>query len=150
MNQTHSPFFKPCPYANIDIYRVLELFQVTDPALQQAAKKILAGFKRDAQQASDDIQQAIDALVRWQEMRDEEEFVSAPRAGRRPGDPIVVTPARPEVPSIVLPPMPQFASPPAARRAGDAISPIPQRRSTDLPNTAARQPPAKPADDDTP
>lgn len=132
MNKSHSPFFKPCPYAHVDIFRVLELFQVTDPALAHAAKKILAASKRTAEQTAIDVQHAIDALVRWQEMRHEEEFAAAPRAGRRPGDPLVVPPRTGETPGLI-PPKPG-ETPPPALPSMPPLPPHPQRRATDLVN----------------
>lgn len=69
----HSHYFKPCPFSAVDVYRVLALFGVTDPCLQHAAKKLLvAGGRGGGKDISRDIQEAIDTLARWQEMRAEE------------------------------------------------------------------------------
>lgn len=56
----------------IDVYRVLDLWNVTDPCLQHALKKILVAGSRGDKDISQDITEAIDALQRWQEMRTEE------------------------------------------------------------------------------
>ena len=56
----------------IDIYRVLQLFDVTDPCLQHAAKKILCAGQRGAKSQGQDIQEAIDTLHRYQEMQKED------------------------------------------------------------------------------
>ena len=56
----------------IDVYRVLELFNVTHPALQHAAKKILAARGRGAKDWEKDVQEAIDSLNRALEMRQED------------------------------------------------------------------------------
>lgn len=56
----------------LDVYRVLELFEVSHPALQHAAKKILFAGKRGAKDWSKDVQEAIDSLVRAQQMREED------------------------------------------------------------------------------
>jgi hypothetical protein len=57
----------------VDVYRVLTLFNVTDPCIQHAVKKLLvAGGRGAGKDISRDIQESIDSLVRWQEMRDEE------------------------------------------------------------------------------
>lgn len=57
----------------LDVYRVLKLFNVTDPCLQHAVKKLLVAGGRGAGKDIDrDIQEAIDTLVRWQDMRHED------------------------------------------------------------------------------
>lgn len=57
----------------IDVYRVLQLFNVTDPCIQHALKKLLvAGGRGAGKDISQDIKEAIDSLDRWQEMRAEE------------------------------------------------------------------------------
>lgn len=57
----------------VDVYRVLALFSVTDPCLQHAIKKLLVAGGRGAGKVIDrDIQESIDSLVRWQEMRAED------------------------------------------------------------------------------
>jgi hypothetical protein len=68
----HSHYFKPCPFSHIDIYRVLQLFAVSDPCLQHAVKKLLVAGGRGAKSIDKDIQEAIDTLQRWQQMRAEE------------------------------------------------------------------------------
>ncbi len=67
-----SHYFRQSPTTTIDVYRVLLLFEVTDPALQHALKKVIAAGKRGAKDASKDIAEAIVALQRWEEMRREE------------------------------------------------------------------------------
>ena len=58
----------------IDVYRVLALFNVTDPCIQHAVKKLLvAGGRGAGKDISRDIQEAVDSLQRWQEMRREEQ-----------------------------------------------------------------------------
>lgn len=57
----------------IDVYRVLALFNVTDPCIQHAVKKLLvAGGRGAGKDISRDIQEACDSLNRWQEMRQED------------------------------------------------------------------------------
>jgi hypothetical protein len=69
----HSHYFKECPFYSIDVYRVLSLFNVSDPCLQHAVKKLLvAGGRGGGKTIDKDIQEAIDTLVRWQGMRAEE------------------------------------------------------------------------------
>lgn len=58
----------------IDVYRVLHLFNVTDPCIQHAVKKLLvAGGRGAGKDIAKDIQEAIDSLQRWQEMRAEDQ-----------------------------------------------------------------------------
>lgn len=71
--RAHSHYFKPCPFPHIDVYRVLQLFEVTDPCLQHAVKKLLCSGNRGHKDAAKDVQEAIDSLKRWQEMRKEEQ-----------------------------------------------------------------------------
>lgn len=52
----------------IDIYRVLDLFGVTDPAIAHAIKKLLCPGLRGAKPAEQDIREAIDSLNRKLQM----------------------------------------------------------------------------------
>lgn len=71
----HSHYKKPVAGLEfIDVYRVLVLFGVTDPCLQHAVKKLLVAGGRGAKDIGQDIQEAIDTLQRWQEMRAEDEL----------------------------------------------------------------------------
>lgn len=56
----------------VDVYRVLQLFNVWDPCLQHAIKKLLVAGDRGPKDASKDVQEAIASLNRWQEMRAED------------------------------------------------------------------------------
>ena len=57
----------------IDVYRVLALYAVTDPCIQHAVKKLLvAGGRGAGKDISQDIQEAIDSLERWKDMREED------------------------------------------------------------------------------
>lgn len=72
--RAHGHYFKDvAKLQTIDVYRALALFNVTDPCLQHAVKKLLvAGGRGGGKDISRDIQEAIDTLARWQEMRVEE------------------------------------------------------------------------------
>ena len=72
MSEQFSHYFKDCPYDRIDVYRVLQLFNVTDPALQHAIKKLLVAGGRGSKDIGEDVGEAIVALERWAEMRREE------------------------------------------------------------------------------
>lgn len=67
-------YFKALPAGctHIDVYRVLSLFEVSDPALQHAVKKLLCAGARGAKDQGQDIAEAIATLQRWQQMRAEE------------------------------------------------------------------------------
>lgn len=68
-----SVYHKEVPVLTIDVYRVLHAFQVTDPCLQHAIKKLLVPGKRIGGKAEEqDIKEAIWTLSRWIEMRKEE------------------------------------------------------------------------------
>lgn len=69
----HSHYFKSVKgLDHIDVYRVLQLFNVTDPCIQHAVKKLLvAGGRGAGKDINRDIQESIDTLVRWQEMQTE-------------------------------------------------------------------------------
>lgn len=70
----HSHYYKDVSHLEtIDVYRVLQLFNVTDPCLQHAIKKLLvAGGRGAGKDVSRDIQEAIDSLLRVQEMERED------------------------------------------------------------------------------
>lgn len=74
MERKHSHYFKPVGHLSVvDVYRVLDLFGVTDPCLQHAAKKLLvAGGRGAGKDYRKDIQEAIDTLQRKLEMMDED------------------------------------------------------------------------------
>lgn len=54
----------------IDVYQILKLFDVTDPCLQHALKKILAAGNRGSKNIDKDVQEAIDTLKRFQDMQE--------------------------------------------------------------------------------
>ena len=62
----------------IDVYRVIDLWEITDPALQHALKKVLAAGKRGAKNQSQDVAEAIDSLVRFQDMQAENGLIVTP------------------------------------------------------------------------
>ena len=73
IKEKHSHYHKDVSnLQTIDVYRVLALFNVTDPCIQHAVKKLLVAGGRGAKDVSRDIREACDTLQRWQEMRSEE------------------------------------------------------------------------------
>jgi len=69
----HIHYFKDISHLEwMDVYRVLDLFEVTDPCIQHATKKLLvAGGRGAGKDISQDIQEAIDSLERWKTMEKE-------------------------------------------------------------------------------
>lgn len=68
----YSHYYRHCPYDAIDIYRVLKLFEIADPCLQHAIKKLMVAGGRGAKDFDKDIAEAIVTLTRLQQMRAEE------------------------------------------------------------------------------
>lgn len=78
----YSHYHKECPFDSVDVYRVLTLFNVTDPCLQHAIKKLLvAGGRGGGKPIDKDVAEAIVTLTRWQEMRAEEHNLTALETG---------------------------------------------------------------------
>ena len=68
----HNHYFRPCPYDLIDVYRIIDIFDVTHPCAQHALKKLIATGKRGHKSIDKDIQDMIDTLERWKAMRAED------------------------------------------------------------------------------
>lgn len=74
----HSHYFKDVSKLSfIDVYRVCQLFNVTDPCLQHAIKKLLLpGHRGGRKTEQQDVQEAIDTLKRYMEMQEENSAVN--------------------------------------------------------------------------
>lgn len=74
----YSKYFRDVSHLKyIDVYRVLELFEVNDHAIGHAAKKLLlAGNRTGNKPMYKDIKEARDTLDRWLNMREEDDRVS--------------------------------------------------------------------------
>jgi hypothetical protein len=71
----HKHYYKDVRHLDaVDVYRVLELFEVTDPCIQHAVKKLLCAGNRGAKDKEQDVEEAIDTLGRYLDMRVEEEL----------------------------------------------------------------------------
>ena len=57
----------------VDVYRVLDLFGVSNPCLQHAVKKLLCSGQRGVKDTQQDVQEAITSLLRYLEMKTEDE-----------------------------------------------------------------------------
>lgn len=70
---THNHYYKDVSkLETIDVYRVIELFEVPAGPIDHAVKKLLCAGNRGHKDLDRDIQDAIDSLVRWQAMRAED------------------------------------------------------------------------------
>jgi hypothetical protein len=65
-------YYKHCPYEYIDVYRVLDLFGVSDQAVGHAIKKLLVAGERGHKNIEKDIKEAIVTLERRVEMWEED------------------------------------------------------------------------------
>jgi hypothetical protein len=69
----HSHYYKDVTHLKaIDVYRVLDLFDVQDAAIAHAVKKLLCAGNRGVKDKETDIKQAIDSLYRQLEMMQED------------------------------------------------------------------------------
>ena len=59
-------------YNKLDIYRILKLYEVSDPCLQHAIKKLLCAGKRGVKNQKQDVNGAILSLKRFLEMQGED------------------------------------------------------------------------------
>jgi len=57
----------------VDVYRVLDLFGVSNPCIQHAIKKLLCAGTRGVKDTQQDVQEAITSLLRYLEMKTEDE-----------------------------------------------------------------------------
>ena len=72
----HNHYFKSTVHLDaVDVYRVLGLFNVTNPCLQHAVKKLLCAGGRGAKDMEQDVQEAMDTLERYQDMCREDELI---------------------------------------------------------------------------
>jgi hypothetical protein len=68
-----SHYHKSVPTKTVDVYRVLIAFNVTDPCIQHAIKKLLCpGQRKGGKTVAQDVREALWSLQRWEEMRAEE------------------------------------------------------------------------------
>ena len=59
-------------YNKLDIYRILKLYEVSDPCLQHSIKKLLCAGNRGVKNQTQDINEAIQSLKRFLEMQGED------------------------------------------------------------------------------
>lgn len=84
MTRKHDHYFKQVSHLKeIDVYRVLELFAVTDPTLQHIVKKSLCAGLRGAKDFEQDVREIYDTAARRLQMIAEDENKHA--TDRAPG-----------------------------------------------------------------
>ena len=75
---SHEHYFKDVTHLKtIDVYRVLDLFGVSNPCIQHAVKKLLCSGTRGVKDERKDIEEAVSSLVRYLEMKTEDENAKA-------------------------------------------------------------------------
>ena len=75
-HKKHSHYFKDFSGCDaVDVYRVLDRFQVAHPCQQHIAKKSLCAGNRGHKDLMRDIQDIIDTAERWKEMLNEDASV---------------------------------------------------------------------------
>jgi hypothetical protein len=71
----HSHYYKDTSHLDgMDVYRILKEWEVTDPCIQHAIKKLLCAGQRGVKDEEQDVQEAIDTLERYKEMKAEDEL----------------------------------------------------------------------------
>lgn len=72
-NNNNNPYIVDISkYNKLDIYRILKLYEVSDPCLQHAIKKLLCAGKRGVKNQTQDINEAVQSLQRFLEMQGED------------------------------------------------------------------------------
>lgn len=72
-NNNNNPYIVDISkYNKLDIYRILKLYEVSDPCLQHAIKKLLCAGKRGSKNFLQDCNEAILSLKRLLEMQGED------------------------------------------------------------------------------
>lgn len=136
--EKHSHYFKDVSgLKSIDVYRVIELFEVNHPALQHALKKVLAAGRRGAKSAEQDAHEAIDSLNRFLEMLSED-------AGEQSEKKIELPTIQPEITSdncteITLPKNPSVGDALAFTVNGPAVVRLPDSRGPTNPHAELRK-----------
>lgn len=71
---SHDHYIKDVSHLKaIDVYRVLDLYGVTQPAIQHAIKKLLCAGRRGAKDYERDLREAVDSINRALQMITEDD-----------------------------------------------------------------------------
>ena len=68
MSEKHNHYFRDCPYDKIDVYRIIDIFEITDPVAQHILKKCIATGKRGHKDEKRDWQDILDSAQRRLDM----------------------------------------------------------------------------------
>lgn len=72
-DQKYGHYFRDVSHLDrIDVYRFIELYEITCPVAQHILKKATAAGKRGAKDAARDMQEIADSANRWLQMREED------------------------------------------------------------------------------
>ena len=72
-NNNNNPYIVDISkYNKLDIYRILSLYNVTNPCLQHSIKKLLCAGKRGSKNFLQDVNEALQSLQRFLEMQGED------------------------------------------------------------------------------
>ena len=82
MSEKHNHYFRDCPYDKIDVYRIIDIFEITDPAAQHILKKCIATGKRGHKDEERDWQDIVDSAQRRLQMLAEDKVVDTVKAVR--------------------------------------------------------------------
>ena len=77
MSEKHNHYFRDCPYDKIDVYRIIDIFEITDPAAQHILKKCIATGKRGHKDEQRDWQDILDSAQRRLDMIAEDSRITA-------------------------------------------------------------------------
>lgn len=67
----YSHYYRKLNGLNVDIYRILDLFDITKPTIQHAIKKLFAAGNRGSKDKLQDYREAIDSILREIEIMQE-------------------------------------------------------------------------------
>lgn len=71
-DQKHSHYFRDFPWEKIDVYRLIEVYEITCPAAQHILKKVIATGKRGHKDLERDWQDILDTAQRKIDMLQED------------------------------------------------------------------------------
>ena len=69
----------------VDVYRILKLYEVTDPCIQHAIKKLLVAGGRGSKDTMKDLNEAIDSIGRAINMMQEDDFAIEEKGDKNNG-----------------------------------------------------------------
>ena len=80
MSGKHNHYFRDCPYDKIDVYRIIDIFEITDPVAQHILKKCIATGKRGHKDEERDWQDILDSAQRRLDMIAEDAKITSAKS----------------------------------------------------------------------